>query len=83
MATNPVFDKVVGSVEAVAKVIGEIPVNSFVHRIVMLASAAAVAGSAYIGENAILLDMTPTTVAYVSAAVAAVTTFLRIFTKDQ
>lgn len=77
MATNPNFDKAVAAVKAVATIGGRVKVSAPVHRAAMIAAAAAVAGAAFVSDNAILLGFSPTTVAYVSSAVAAVTTVLR------
>lgn len=79
MSTNPVFNKGVDSVKAVAAIVGKVPVGKKVARVLVLASAAATAFSAFVADNAVLLDVTPTSVDYVGSAVAAAVVVIRIF----
>jgi hypothetical protein len=67
---------------AVAVFAGQFAVNSFVHRLIVIGSAAAAAGATFLNDNAVLLGASPEQVTYSAAVAAFVATVARVFSPE-
>lgn len=76
--TSP-LDLIKQATSAAQNFAGDFKVSAVIHRGVAIAAAAAAAGSQFVGDNQVLLGMSPDQVTYASAAAIFVATVARIF----
>ena len=80
MSTPDVQDnRFVTIAKAVVAFAGTVRVSKQVHRGVTIVAALAVATATFVGDNAILLNLSPEKAVYIAVAASVVTTLARIF----